>query len=86
MHLQGGPQETNHLSNTQTQQPKHTHTQPTKPKITYNTITMVLPIRWLPMAPMLHVSAITVRPVINHNHRNMAMYFLLRTLTFPLFI
>ncbi len=39
MDLHGGPQQTNCFSNTQ--QPKHTHTQPTKQKITYNTITMV---------------------------------------------
>jgi hypothetical protein len=79
-------QETNRLLNTQ--QPKHTtHTQPTKPKITYNTVTMVPPSRWLPTAPMLQVSAIVVRLTIDHNHRNTAMYFLLRiTLTFPLFI
>ena len=85
MYSHGGLQETNRRLNTQ--QPKHTHTQPTKPKITsYNTLTMAPPSRLLPMAPMLQVSAIVVRPAIDHHHCNMAMYFLLTTLTFPLFI
>jgi hypothetical protein len=84
VHLHSGPQETNCLSHTQ--QPKHTHTPPTKPKITYNTVTMVPPSRRLPTAPMLQVSAIAVHRTIDHDHRNMAMYFLLTTLTLPLFI
>jgi hypothetical protein len=66
---------------------KNTHTQPTKPKITsYNTITMPPPSCLLQTAPMTQVSAIAVCCAIDHNHRNMAIYFLLTTLTFPLFI
>jgi hypothetical protein len=44
------------------------------------------PSRRLPAAPILQVSVIAVRSVINHDHCNTAMYFLLATLTFPVFI
>ena len=37
------------------------------------------PSRWLPEAPILQVSAITVRRRINHDHHNMVMYILLIT-------
>ena len=47
---------------------------------------MVLPSRWLPMAPILQVSAIAVHYMIDHNNHNMVMHFLLMTQTFPLFI
>jgi hypothetical protein len=47
---------------------------------------MVPPSRRLPAAPILQVSAIAVRCAINQDHHNTAMYFLLTTLTFPLFI
>ncbi len=47
---------------------------------------MVTPSHRLPAAPILQVTAIAVRCMINHNHCNTAMYFLLTTLTFPLFI
>jgi hypothetical protein len=53
---------------------------------TEHTVTMVPPSRWLPVAPILQVSAITIRCAIDHDHRNMAAYFFLMTLTFPLFI
>jgi hypothetical protein len=42
---------------------------------TENTITMVPPSRQLPAAPILQVSAIAVHHMIDHDHRNMAMYF-----------
>jgi hypothetical protein len=63
----------------------HNNTQHTTKK-NINTVTMVPPSRWLPAAPILQVSAIAIRCTINHNHCNTAMYFLLTTLTFPLFI
>ena len=66
-------QETNRFSNTQ--QPKHTHTQPTKPKITHNTVTMVPPSCRLPTAQILQVSAIAVHRAIDLDLRNTAMYF-----------
>ncbi len=47
---------------------------------------MVPPSRPLSAAPILQVSVIAVRRAIDHDHRNMAMYVLLTTLTFPLFI
>ncbi len=47
---------------------------------------MVPPSRWLPEAPILQVSAIAVRRAIDHNRCNMAMYLLMMTLTFRLFI
>jgi hypothetical protein len=50
------------------------------------TITIVPPSCWLPVAPILQVSAIAVHQAIDHNHCNTVMYFFLWTLTFPLFI
>jgi hypothetical protein len=47
---------------------------------------MFPPSRRFPAAPILQVSVIAVRRAINHNHYITAMYFLLTTLTFPLFI
>ena len=68
-----------------TQEPTASHTQNNTQK-TINTVTMVPPSRRLPAAPILQVSAIAVRCKIDHNNCNTAMYFLLMTLTFPLFI
>ncbi len=62
----------------------HNNTQHTTENI--NTVTMVPPSRRLPAAPILQVSAIAVPRVIDHNHCNTAMYFLLMTPTFLLFI
>jgi hypothetical protein len=53
---------------------------------TENTVTMVPPSCQLPVAPILQVSVIAVCRAIDHDHCNSAMYFLLMTLTFPLFI
>jgi hypothetical protein len=61
----------------------HNNTQHTQK---YNTVTMVPPRHRLPAAPILQVSAIAVRHMIDHDHRNTAIYFLLMTLTFPLII
>jgi hypothetical protein len=61
----------------------HNNTQHTQK---YNTVTMVPPSHQLKAAQILQVSVIAVRHVIDHDHRNTAMYFLLMTLTFPLFI
>jgi hypothetical protein len=47
---------------------------------------MVPPSHQLPAAPILQVSAIAIRRTIDHDHCNTVMYFLLMTLTFPLFI
>jgi hypothetical protein len=77
-------QETNRFSNTQ--QPKHTHTQPTKPQITHNTVTMVPPSRRLPTAQILQVSTIAVHRAIDLDLCNTAMYFLLTTLTLILYL
>jgi hypothetical protein len=76
LYANGGHPRTNHLSHTQ----QHT----THKK--HITLTMVPPSRRLPAAPILQVSAIAVRRGIDPNHRNTAMYFLLMTLTFSLFI
>ncbi len=61
----------------------YTHNQPAKK--TQNIITMVPPIHRLPAAPILLVSAIAVRCVIDHNHCNPAMWLLLKKLTNSLF-
>ena len=46
---------------------------------------MVPPSCQLPVAPMLQVSVIAIRPAIDHNHHNTAMYFSsTMTLTFLL--
>jgi hypothetical protein len=63
----------------------HTTTHNTQTK-NRNTVTMVPPSFRLPVAPILQVSAIAVRRVINHDHCNTVMYFFLMTLTFPLFV
>jgi hypothetical protein len=63
----------------------HTTTHNTQQK-TENTITMVPPSHQLPAAQNLQVSAIAIRCAIDHNHCNIAIYFILTTLTFPLFI
>jgi hypothetical protein len=62
------------MADTQVNQPPlaHTTTHNTQHK-TYNTITMVPPSCRLPAAPILQVSAIAVRCVIDHDHRNTAM-------------
>jgi hypothetical protein len=63
----------------------HTTTHNTQQKAE-NTITMVPPSRQLPASPILQVSAIAICCAINHDHRNMGMYFFLMTLTLPLFM
>jgi hypothetical protein len=51
-------------------QPQHT---PRTAQLPKNTATMIPPARRLPAAPILQVSAIAVRRVIDIDHLNMAM-------------
>ncbi len=59
-----------------------THTQPKKK---WNIVTMVPPIRRLPAAPILQVSAIAVRRATDNDHYNPVMWLTLMKLTNSLF-